>query len=82
MVRTQIQLTEDQAARLRTAATRKGISVAELIRQSVDAALSREVATSRAEAYERAGRASGRFRSGTADTSVRHDDHLTETYAK
>ena len=36
MVRTQIQLTEQQAELLKAAAARRGVSMAELIRQSVD----------------------------------------------
>ena len=36
MIRTQIQLTEEQAQRLKTLAAEQGKSVAELIRQSVD----------------------------------------------
>jgi hypothetical protein len=80
MVRTQIQVTEEQASRLKSVAATKGISIAEFIRQSLDTALAREPMASRDDAYERAARASGRFRSGASDTSVRHDDHLAEAY--
>jgi predicted DNA-binding protein len=41
MIRTQIQLTEEQAARLKAVAARRGISMAEVIRQAVDSAVSR-----------------------------------------
>ena len=34
MVRTQIQLTEDQASRMKSAAARRGVSMAELIRRA------------------------------------------------
>jgi hypothetical protein len=36
MIRTQIQLTEEQARRLKAMAAERGTSVAELIRQGVD----------------------------------------------
>jgi hypothetical protein len=36
MIRTQIQLTEEQSARLHEAARRSGVSSAELIRRSLD----------------------------------------------
>ena len=39
MVRTQIQLTEEQARRLRAMSAEQGVSMAELIRRSVDALL-------------------------------------------
>ena len=78
MVRTQIQLTEDQSRRLKTASARRGISVAELIRQAVDAGLSRENDRSPDELYERALKAAGRFRSGKRDISRRHDEYLAE----
>jgi predicted DNA-binding protein len=78
MVRTQIQLTEDQSRRLKAVSARRGVSVAELIRQAVDAGLSREHDRSPDELYERALNAAGRFRSGERDISARHDFYLAE----
>ncbi len=81
MLRTQIQFTTDQARRLRTIARRQGISVSELVRQSVDRVLQDESRQPAAQ-YERAARLIGAFpdREGAKDLSRRHDDHLRETY--
>ena len=80
MVRTQIQLTEDQAARLRELAAREGLSLAELIRRSVDQYLGAARAPLPDERRQRAMEVAGRFASGTADTSERHDEVLAESY--
>jgi len=82
MIRTQIQLTEQQSARLKAAAARRGVSVAELIRQSVDALFARGLDRSPEDLYGRAARAAGRFRSGAHDVSVKHDEYLSEAYSE
>jgi hypothetical protein len=81
MIRTQIQLTERQARRLRTRARERGVSVAELIRRCVEASLSEEE-PNRAELYARASRLAGRFedRKGATDLSRRHDEYLDEAF--
>ena len=77
MIRTQIQLTEEQLRRLRALAAARGTSVAELIRQSVDAvAQSRGVTTHTRR--QRAIAAAGRFHSGQRDVSADHDRYLAE----
>jgi hypothetical protein len=81
MIRTQIQLTEDQAARLKAAAARRGISMAEVIRQAVDSAVSRTDDGDPGARYERARQIAGKFRSGTSDVSSHHDDYLAGSYA-
>ena len=53
MVRTQIQLTEQQARRLRAEARERGVSLAEIIRRYVEKGLSGE-GPDRAALYERA----------------------------
>ena len=82
MIRTQIQLTEEQSARLKALANRRGISIAKLIRQSIDTLLSRSDERLPEELYQRAARAAGKHRSGAHDVSVRHDDYLSEGYSK
>lgn len=81
MLRTQIQFTSEQARRLRALARRQGVSVAELVRQSVDRVL---LDTSRQPAaqYERAARLVGAFpdRVAARDLSRRHDQHLRAAY--
>lgn len=79
MVRTRIQLTEQQAALLQQQAVREGTSVAELIRRGVDAYLQKRGAVSEEERRDRALRAVGRFASGKGDLFERHDDYLAET---
>jgi hypothetical protein len=61
MVRTQIQLTEQQARRLRAQARERGLSLAEVIRRYVEKGLAAEAPDRRA-LYERAARLVGRFR--------------------
>ena len=81
MVRTQIQLTERQARRLRALARERGLSLAEIIRRYVERGLSEE-ASNRGALYDRAERAVGRFRDrrGARDLSSRHDRYLDEAY--
>lgn len=78
MVRTQIQLTEKQARRLKHLAASQGRSMADLIRTSVDAMLAQPEANDDEVRRSRALRAAGRFHSGVRDLSVRHDRHLAD----
>jgi hypothetical protein len=78
MIRTQIQLTEQQAEALKQAAARRGVSMAELIRQSIDQLLGKAGDLSQKDLRLRAGAVAGRFRSGRTDVSVHHDEHLAE----
>ena len=80
MLRTQIQLTNEQSARIRQVASRQHVSMAEVIRQGIDSYLRSSVTVSRAERIERALAVAGSFRSGGSDGSARHDDHLAEAY--
>jgi Arc/MetJ-type ribon-helix-helix transcriptional regulator len=82
MVRTQIQLTDEQAARLKRIATDRGVSMAEVIREAVDRIPEQN---DRAERWARAlavARRGFRDRDGATDVSVRHDDYLAEAYAE
>jgi len=81
MIRTQIQLTEYESEALKQASRRTGLSIAELVRQSVDRFLD-EVGP---VAHESRGRLSalqviGRFHADATDVSLRHDDYLDEAY--
>jgi hypothetical protein len=78
MVRTQIQLTEKQARGLKNLAARQDRSVADLIRQAVDAFIRTVAATGDEERRLRALAASGRFRSGSSDLGAAHDKHLAD----
>lgn len=82
MVRTQIQLEEGQAWRLRSLAQERGLSMAEIIRRFVDRCL-KEEARGRADLYARAARLIGGFpdREGAADLAEGHDRYLDEALA-
>lgn len=80
MVRTQIQLTEEQARRLKRAAAERGVSLAEIIRHAVDEELRRTSGPDREEIKRRALAIAGMFDSGTPDLVEKHDDYLAEAY--
>ena len=82
MVRTQIQLTEEQSRRLKDAAARRGASVSELIRQGVDVILEQEGGPTREELVARAIAVVGRFHSSLPDVSRRHDEYLGEAFRR
>ena len=82
MVRTQIQLTEDQAKALKELAALQERSMAELIRQSVDAFLRSSAHRSCQEKKRRALGAVGRFRSGVSDLSANYDRYLSEAFGE
>ncbi|MBI1741925.1 CopG family transcriptional regulator [Candidatus Acetothermia bacterium] len=75
MHRTQVLLTEEQIRALRIEAAHQGTSVATLIRQAVEARLSRHHAARR-----RALSAVGRFASGKHDIAEAHDRELEKIY--
>lgn len=77
MVRTQIQLTEEQLRKLRARARERGVSMAEMIRRCVDVALAEEI-DDRCALYENASRIIGRFpdKRGVTDLARNHDDYI------
>ncbi|MGI9110618.1 MAG: CopG family transcriptional regulator [Gaiellaceae bacterium] len=79
MVRTQISLTEEQAQRLKRVARERGVSMAAVIREAVDAAVP-ETDPDREAKWARALAAVGSFSSGLGDVSENHDEHLAEAY--
>jgi hypothetical protein len=80
MVRTQIQLTEEQAQRLKAAARRKCVSQAELIRRYVDKMLPLDETRSDEEIRRRAIAVAGKLRSKTGDVAARHNEYLSEAF--
>ena len=80
MIRTQILLTEEQAIALRELAAEEGQSMAELIRQSVDAMLHSRAIIGREERMRRALNVVGQFESGVPDLAREHDRYLEEAY--
>lgn len=82
MVRTQIQLTAEQAKALKKLAASRHLSIAELIRQGVDVILRSNVIIDAEEKRKRAIAIAGRFRSGRRDVSKEHDKYLSEAFGK
>jgi len=82
MVRTQIQLTEDQAKGLKKIAQSRHLSVAELIRKAVDTVIKSSSVIDVEERHKRAMEIVGKFGSGKRDVSKKHDLYLTEAYKK
>lgn len=80
MIRTQIQLTEEQSARLRTLSAHRRQSVAELIRISIDSLLMREAGLGSESRRAKAKSAAGQFASSHTDVSAEHDRYLAEAF--
>ena len=79
MIRTQIQLTEEQVRRIRALARREGVSMAEIIRRGVDDFLA-SAELSWDDLWERASSLVGDFedRESADDVAARHDEYLDE----
>jgi predicted DNA-binding ribbon-helix-helix protein len=82
MVRTQIQLTAQQAKAIKKIARARHLSVAELIRQAVDNLIKASTVIDVEERRKRALDAAGRFRSGLRDLSTGHDKYLEEAFSE
>ncbi len=80
MIRTQIQLEENQYKRLKKMSTEKGVSMARLIREGVNTILSIENHISPEERQARALSVIGKFQSGKSDIAEKHDEYLAEAY--
>jgi hypothetical protein len=80
MVRTQVQLTENQIESLRRLSAASGRSVANLVRQGVDQYLAGKSQPDLEERKKRLLRALGKFPSAPSDVSIRHDDYLAEAF--
>lgn len=77
MIRTQIQITPEQARALKRLAAREGKSVAELIRISVDDLLQAGGIKDEANLRRKARTAAGKL-SGPSDLAEKHDEYLAE----
>ena len=82
MIRTQIQLSEEQAKAIRRIAAARRISAAELIRRAVDDWIRGGKMPDPDERRRRAIAATGRFRSGQRDVARHHDRYLARVYRK
>jgi 16S rRNA U516 pseudouridylate synthase RsuA-like enzyme len=77
MIRTQIQITEEQARALKRMAAREGKSVAELIRLSVDAMLRSGGIQNQDDLRRKASKTAGKLK-GPRNLAANHDDYLAE----
>ncbi len=84
MIRTQIQLTEEQYRFLRETAAEYNVSMAELIRRGVDLLAEQQQKPDREELERRALAMIGIARDieGATDVSINHDKYLAEIYAE
>lgn len=82
MVRTQIQLTEEQARKVKKIAASRGVSMAEVIRDALEGAIRSYPGSVSEQKWKRALEIAGKFRSGKRDVSRKHDAYLTEAWKK
>jgi len=82
MVRTQIQLPEEQVALLKKMAAARHESMAEIIRQAVDFFAKAKYEEIEKQRRKRAMAVTGRFRSGVKDLAASHDSYLTKIFSE
>ena len=81
MVRTQIRLTPEQVAALGKLSAERGVSVAHLIRVSIDEFVVRTRSQAREAIVARAKRPVGQFASDSSDGSAEHDRYFADSIA-
>ena len=82
MVRTQIQITDEQALTLRKLAASEGVSMAMLIRRSIDQYVQHRRGNDMDATKQRAFAVIGKYASQSSDVSQEHDRYLAEMYAE
>ncbi len=82
MVRTQIQLSEEQVAVLKNMAESRQKSMAEIIRQAIDFFAKSQQGGVDQQRRERAMAVAGRFRSGIKDLAAEHDSYLAKIWGQ
>ena len=82
MVRTQIQLTEDQYKQLKQLALRRRRSLATLVREGVEKVLKEAGEPNLDDARRHALMIAGKYNSGDKDVSTHHDKYLVESYKR
>jgi hypothetical protein len=81
MIRTQIQLTEEQYEAVREMSRSNNESMSAIIRRAVERLiLTRK--PDRSDLYRKAGEVVGKYRSGKKDISLEHDRYLDEAYGE
>ncbi len=79
MIRTQIQLTDEQASLLKEMAHESNESIAALIRKALDQFLSKQQPNRRA-LYRQALAVVGKYNAGVHDIAIEHDRYLEEEF--
>ena len=82
MVRTQIQLAEEQVVMLKNMAAAQHKSMAEIIRQAVDFFAKAQEQGEEKRRRQRAMESVGQFGSGLKDLAASHDDYLAEDFGR
>jgi len=82
MVRTQVQLSEDQARRVKQLAAAQHVSIAEIVRRSVDLYVGQNGDTDLAERRRRALAVVGKYAADVPDLGRNHDKYLAEAFAQ
>jgi Arc/MetJ-type ribon-helix-helix transcriptional regulator len=82
MIRTQIQLTTEQARDLKKLALARQASVSELVRKAVDDLIKSKTRADTREIKEKALEILGKYRSRKKDISKKHDVYLVEAFRK
>lgn len=82
MVRTQIQLTEEQAKQIKRIAASRGVPMAEVIRDAVEGTIRSSAIVISEERRNRALEIVGKFKSGKKNISRKHDSYLAEAWHK
>jgi hypothetical protein len=82
VIRTQVQLTDEQVRALREIATTEGRSMADVVRDAVALLLRGRRSPDRAALKRRSLASIGRFRSGVPDLAAEHDRHLDDAFAR
>jgi len=80
MVRTQVQLTEGQSEAVKRLSVAAKVSVAEIVRRSVDAYVRTNGRPPDDDRWRRALEAVGIVKDGPTDMARRHDDYALESY--
>ncbi|MCL5985947.1 MAG: ribbon-helix-helix domain-containing protein [Actinobacteria bacterium] len=82
MIRTRIQLTEEQYKLLKTLSKERNVSIAEVVRECISHYYDSRCLTSEDEKCSKAIDTLGKFRSGMKDISINHDRYLAEDFKK
>lgn len=80
MIRTQIQLTEEQSEALKKISSNEGRSVAELVRSGIDQVIRSYGVVSSEELRRRALSVVGKFNINDENLSADHDRYASEAY--